>query len=95
MRKVALTTDLFKIARQNAESICRRYQIVEGECKARGEAQLLETFTAFVKKNRSLSINLKQWDASSFLTSGIYKNLYQVINDDLKKLKRERNLDIS
>ncbi len=87
--------NLFKIVDQNVEEVKNHYREIEKEYTVEGKTLLLKEFIEFNKKNWCISINLKQSEINSFLISGIYKNMYQVIEDDLRVLRREQGLDIS
>jgi hypothetical protein len=86
--------DLFEFANQNAKRIADHFITVKKKYGIEDET-VLEEFVNFVKENWTLSINLKLSEINSFLISGIYQNMYQVIEDDLLELKRERGVDIS
>jgi len=86
--------DLFEVANQNAKRIENNYKEIKKKYCVKDETTL-EEFAGFVKKNWALSINLKQSEINGFLISGIYQNMYQVIEDDLKKLSLERGINIS
>jgi hypothetical protein len=86
--------DLFKIAHQNARRIENQFKVIKNNYRDE-EKVVLETFLDFVEKSWCISINLKQSEVTGFLISGKYKNMYQVIEEDLKELRGERGINIS
>lgn len=86
--------DLFKTAHQNAKGIEDQFKEIKKKYKDEDRA-VLEVFLDFVEKRWSISINLKESRLKSFLISGKYKNMYQVIEEDLKELRQERGINIS
>ena len=86
--------DLFKIAHQNARKIENQFKLIKNNY-SNEEKVVLEAFLDFVEKNWCISINLKPSEVTGFLISGKYKNMYQVIEEDLKELRRERGTNIS
>jgi site-specific DNA-adenine methylase len=86
--------DLFKIAHQNARRIENQFKVIKNNYRDE-EKVVLEAFLDFVEKNWCISINLKPSEVTGFLISGKYKNMYQVIEEDLKELREEQGRNIS
>ena len=92
--KSEITLDLFEISEQNSKKLENHYKKIKKEYELE-TGGIFENFAEFIERNWAVSINLKQSEINSFLISGVYRNMYGIIDEDLKELRLAHDVDIS
>lgn len=70
--------NIFKLADQNSDSLNHSYCSLDEKCKKQGRSELLNEFTMFVRNKWCISINMHLWVLNEFLTTKIYRNVYEL-----------------
>lgn len=81
--------NIFDLADQNSNNLQEKMQSGQNDQNPRGK------FAGFVKYRWTISINMKPSDLLKFLSSGRYKNEYEVAISDVEMMKKMGGPDVS
>ena len=81
--------NIFALADQNSHNLQEKVQSGQNDQNPRGK------FAGFVKDRWTISINMKPSDLLKFLSSGRYKNEYEVAREDVEMMGKMGETDVS
>lgn len=84
--------DLFDLTDENSKNLEIIYEKIKKESQCPDK---ITRFTSHVDANWRISINLRLDVLNLFLTSGVYKNIYEVKNERKDMFRKESNIKIS
>ena len=81
--------NIFDLADQNSHNLQERVQSGQSDQNPIGK------FAGFVKDRWTISINMKSSDLLKFLSSGRYKNEYEVAREDVEMMRKMGGMDVT